>query len=290
MSSNDIHDNYINIYKGRRYYKKRLKTAGRVVAFDLDETLGSFTDLDILWSALQDYTSSHVPVNFNMLLDLYPEFLRYGILPILEYLIEKKKTGECSHIYIYTNNQCGVGWVDLISSYFNYALKQKQSVFNQTIYAFKINNQRIEPRRTTHNKTYSDFILCTLLPKNTEIFFLDNSYYPDMKQTEIYYIQPKSYNHHLSTQDIIQRFVTSNLYLKLNPTSKNLSDYLLTAFIQSARYTNGNPNVKDLETDILVAQKLMYHLRDFFYISSMKNKTKKARARVGHLTRKRNTN
>ena len=26
----------------------------------------------------------------NKLLDLYPEFLRYGILPILEYLLEKK--------------------------------------------------------------------------------------------------------------------------------------------------------------------------------------------------------
>ena len=145
MSALDIHQIYSNVqvYKGKRYYKKRLKTNSRVVAFDLDETLGSFTDLEVLWSTLQDFTNNHIPVNFNKLLDLYPEFLRYGILPILEYLLAKKQTGECSHLYIYTNNQCFIGWVDLISNYFNYALKSKRPVFNQIISAFKINCQRL---------------------------------------------------------------------------------------------------------------------------------------------------
>lgn len=287
MSSDDITQSYnnIQIYKGKRYYRKRAKTNSRVIAFDLDETLGSFTDLEILWSALQEYTDTHTPINFNHLLDLYPEFLRYGILPILEYLLAKKRTNECSHLYIYTNNQCPLGWVDMISTYFNYALKSRTPVFNQIILAFKINSHRIEPSRTTHSKTYSDFIKCTLLPKNTELFFLDNSYFPNMKHTDVYYIQPKQYVHHLSTQDIIQRFMSSTLFLKLKHND-TLQNYLIQSFIQSNAFTNGNPNLKDLETDIIVAQKMMYHIRDFFHISNMKCRTKRKLVRIGRLTRR----
>lgn len=297
MSADDITQVYNNIqvYKGKRYGKKRIKTNSRVVAFDLDETLGSFTDLEIIWTALQEHTTTIMPINFNKLLDLYPEFLRYGILPILEYLLDKKRTNECSHLYIYTNNQCAPGWVDMISTYFNYALKSKQPVFNQIISAFKINSRRVEPSRTSHSKTYSDFIKCTLLPKNTELFFLDNTYFPDMKHTDVYYIQPKQYIHHLSTNDIIQRFLSSNLFSKLTQnvagqnrfiTNDSMQNYLLQSFIQTDAFTNGNPNLKDLETDIIVAQKIMYHLRDFFHISNMKGRTKRKRVRIGRVTRR----
>ena len=283
MLTND----HYKIYKGKYFHKKKRRLNSRVIAFDLDETLGSFADLETLWSALQEYTDSNNPVEFNRLLDLYPEFLRYGIIPILEYLMEKKRTGECSNIFIYTNNQCEVGWVELISKYFDYTLKSKCVVFNQIIHAFKINNRRVEMSRTTHSKTHSDFIKCTLLPKSTEIFFLDNSQYPEMKQERVYYIQPKSYIHHLSTQEIIKRFISSTLILTLPNTNKDiLKNYLLNYFIERDIYNGGNPRIKDLEIDILVAQKLMYHLRDFFYIANANARTKKARQRFGHLTRK----
>ena len=135
----------IQLHKGKYYNKKRSKTNGRVIAFDLDETLGSFTDLEILWSALQHFTKKYVPIDFNKLLDIYPEFLRYGILHIIEFLIQKKKSGQCKQIYIYTNNQCKYNWVDLISSYFDYKLKTNTPIFDKIIRAFRIGNTRIEP-------------------------------------------------------------------------------------------------------------------------------------------------
>ena len=54
MNDNDF--DYTKIIKGDYYKRKRRRSNGRVIAFDLDETLGSFTDLEILWSALQHFT------------------------------------------------------------------------------------------------------------------------------------------------------------------------------------------------------------------------------------------
>ena len=82
-SDDDI--THMEIYKGNYYNKKRNRSSGRVIAFDLDETLGSFSDLEILWSSLQHFTKKYEPINFNSILDLYPEFLRYGIIPILDF-------------------------------------------------------------------------------------------------------------------------------------------------------------------------------------------------------------
>ena len=201
--------------------------------------------------------------------------------------MKKKQTGECSKIYIYTNNQCQLGWVERITNYFDYILKTSSPIFNQIIHAFKIGNRRIELSRTTSAKTHSDFIRCTLIPETTEIFFLDNSSYSQMKQDRIYYIQPKSYMHHLSTQAIIQRFTSSNLLLSIPNTNRDvLKNYLLGYFIDHDAYNLGNPHIRDIEIDILIAQKIMYHLRDFFYIANPNTRTKKNKQRVGRFTRK----
>jgi hypothetical protein len=108
-------DKYLQIYKGNHYSKAKEKKYNRVVAFDLDETLGSFVDLEILWRGILQFCtidntekenneSNNITILFHELLDLYPEFLRYGIIQILEYLLVRKKEKTCNGIYIYTNN------------------------------------------------------------------------------------------------------------------------------------------------------------------------------------------
>lgn len=281
--------NEIQLHKGKYFHKRRIKSNGRVIAFDLDETLGSFTDLEILWSALQHFTKKYIPVDFNTVLDLYPEFLRYGILHILEFLIYKKQTGQCKHIYIYTNNQCNYNWVDLISTYFNHKLNTKTPIFDQIIRAFRVGNKRIEPHRTRTSKTFSDFIKCTLLPVKTEICFLDNYEYKDMKSDRVYYIQPYSYYHHLSTHEIIQRFVNSNVYNTVASSQNdthNLHSFVAEYFIARNHITNGNPLVQDLKRDIIVAQKIMYHLKEFFYLTTKRRRTQKNKLNICKLTRK----
>jgi hypothetical protein len=202
----------------------------KVLVFDLDETLGSFSELQWLWNAIIKYHEivKH-PISqqkqqqqlLKTLIDIYPEFLRPGILPILEYVEQKKRKGECMAVFIYTNNQHPPPWTERIVEYFNQYIEKKtntQPFFDQTIRAFKIGQEKIEWMRTSHDKSYDDFIKCTLLPTTAEICFVDNTYFRSMIHPKVYYIQPKSYQHSLNQQDIIERFI-------LAETSGILDDY-----------------------------------------------------------------
>jgi hypothetical protein len=273
----------IKIYKGNRYLKPKQKSK-KVIVFDLDETLGSFMDLEVLWNFLKDIPK--VTVQFNDLLDLYPEFLRYGILNILDFLYQKKLLHECEKIYIYTNNQCSTEWPSMIASYFDYKLKTKEPMFDKIIYAFKINEKHVELSRRSHEKTHGDFIRCTLLPKKTEICFLDNTEFEGMKHGNIYYIQPPSYYHRLSHKTIIDRFILSKI-------AENIGDNYKLKFYQNAFdiFPGIGDKINDIvaitEKDVFVSQKMMYHIKEFFFLSKKKRLTKKIRSHNIRKTRKR---
>ena len=49
-------EEHIIIYKSPYYDKKRKQKHGKVIVFDLDETLGDFNDLELLWNGIQMYT------------------------------------------------------------------------------------------------------------------------------------------------------------------------------------------------------------------------------------------
>jgi len=264
------------IHKGKSFTKTKYAPmrGQKVITFDLDETLGAFGELYLIWLALNPTTN--VQMVFRELLDLYPEFLRPGIFPILEYLLYKKKTGECSHIFLYTNNQCSPPWVDYILTYFDERLNTV-NLFDKAVKAFKINNQIVEPLRTSHSKSYSDLIRCTLIPKNSELCFIDNTYHPKMDHDRVYYIKPKTYEHGLSSKEIIDRFL-----------SKWTVTPLPVGFEQELRsfFAKNEPNKSSQRDAILVSQKIMYHLKEYFLLSTKKPKTKKISFGLGRFTRK----
>lgn len=281
-------NSYISIYKHNRRYKRRKKDVLRVIAFDMDETLGSFPELEMIWHAI--HTDPEKPIYntlFNEMLDLYPEFIRYGVLHIMEFIAEKKKSGLCNGVYIYTNNKYNKYWTRMISDYFNYKLKLQFDLFDEIICAFKIDNQQVEMARTTKEKTHSDFIQCTLLPEKTEICFIDDAEHENMKHKQVYYIRPKLYKHHLSTKEVLNRLLRSNVWKKIINVTKNnkQKEVLLEYFIQRDYIHNGNSRLKDMEVDILVAQKLMFYVREFFYLTTKPNKTRKKQYKL-HYTRK----
>jgi hypothetical protein len=280
---------YVKIFKGSIFTKPSssvisptkastkvfTKTSPKIITFDLDETLGSFGELYLLWRIIQPEIPSSMNISdvFRELFEMYPECLRPGILPILEFLHSKKKTGECSRVFLYTNNQCPTEWVQFILQYFE---EKMPKLFDQAVCAFKIGNQRIEPLRTTHSKTYSDLIRCTLLPKNAELCFIDNSYHQKMNHDRVYYIQPRSYEHGLSSEDIIQRFMTK---WKMFPIPKTIEPALYAQF-------DNLPSSPKGKEEWVVSQKIMYHLKEYFLLSTKVPKTKKIGWNLGRFTRK----
>jgi hypothetical protein len=188
---------------------------------------------------------------------------------------------------MYTNNQCSHPiWIEQITRYFDYKLLAEEPLFKHIICAFKINKEIIEPSRTTNRKLHSDFVRCTLLPINTEICFVDNTYYSGMDVERVYYIQPRSYHHHLSTRQIVDRYIEKFANTG-SPGRQNISEYLMDSFAIHGRSLPGNPTFKDLETDIYVAQRLMYHIKEFIFLTQMrKSRTKRARVKMGRVTRK----
>ena len=275
-----INNKYINIFKN---IPLKRSSVSKVIVFDLDETLGSFAHLEILWNTLLLYNQKNI--QFNELLDLYDEFLRYGIINILEFIYSKKLSGECSNIFLYTNNKSSPEWVDLICNYFYYKLniKKPNKLFDQIVYAFKIKNKIIEKSRTSTHKKHSDLISCTLIPTNTELCFIDDTYYNDMNTNRVYYIQPLSYQHNLTSQEIVNRFFSS----KLNHNIENniVNRNILYNNLQFINNNDVNFN-KLLDTNIKVSHKIMYYIKDFFLSNSKKNKTKKNVHNLNRYTRR----
>lgn len=245
----------------------------KAVVFDLDETLGSFSDLYLLWSGIKHIYPDFK--NFSELLDLYPEFLRCNILYILQYLYQKKIDQQCDKIYIYTNNQCkSRDWVYFIMNYFNDKVSSSKSkeivLFDKVISTFKIGNKRIELSRTTHEKTHLDLINSTMLPKNTEICFIDDKEYIQMKQDKVYYICPKAYSHSLSVSEMIERLIHSNL-LQSDYKLLNSFGYWLNWFSLNNRSSNYKIDSNN-EINKIVSKKIMYYIREFFVFDQPDNR------------------
>jgi len=268
----------------------------KVVVFDLDETLGYFLEFSIFCDSLKLFNETNKGTNtkytqeeFNELLDLYPEFIRPNILPILKYLKRKVEEGNCDAVMIYTNNTGPKEWAQHIKSYFE--SKIKFHLFVQVIGAFKVKGKRIEMCRTTYDKTVGDFIKCSKFPKDTQISFLDDVYYPDMNYDNVYYIKVKPYIHDLPFGDIIGRYLKSPFGEKIKDKpyfidfmNKNMKEY---------EYAYVAKTQEEVDIDKIITKQIMIYLQDFFRNgpngvksinqtksrekSSSKNKTRKQR-------------
>ena len=243
----------------------------KIVVFDLDETLGYFTEFGIFWDCLIYYFKNKneetlTQSDFNDILDLFPEFLRPNIINILNYLKNKKQSLCCHKMMIYTNNSGPKEWAHHIIDYFSKKINYK--LFDQLISAFKINGKVVEVCRTTHDKTYNDFIKCTKLPINAEICFLDDTFYPEMANDNIYYINVKPYYHDLKFEYMLDKFSKSDIGKKIINNDDNFIK-IMNEHIKLYKYDCIDKETNEYEMDKIVGKQIVKHLQEFF------NKTKK---------------
>jgi hypothetical protein len=268
------------------------KCINKIVVFDLDETLGYFMEFGMFWDSLINYIKNNklnISINqqlFNSVLDLYPEFLRPNIINILKYLKKKKQEDKCHKLMIYTNNQGPKTWANHIISYFENKINAK--IFDQIIAAFKIQGKRVEICRTTHLKTHEDLIKCTKIPDNTQICFIDDVFYPDMTNDNIYYINIKPYIYDLQFDTIIDRFINSGILTKnmnissnfnLNYNDNNFNQTIIN-HMNKYNHTYTEKLDKAQEIDKILSKKILHHLEIFF--NENNNKKKHIKRKVTH--------
>lgn len=230
----------------------------KIIVFDLDETLGYFQELsffiDAIESVLCQKNKNHY---FYKLIDEYPEFLRPNILNILDLIKSKKQKNSKIKVMIYTNNQNPKQWVLDIKDYFNNKLNY--NLFDRVIAAFKVNGVKIELSRTSHNKTYSDFIRCTKLPKMTNICFIDDQYHPGMINNNVYYIKVKPYTYTIEFRDMAER------YYKYNIVKMEKEQFInnVVLFMKSIDLPIYEKTKDELNIDNIVGKSIIQHLNIF---------------------------
>jgi hypothetical protein len=270
------------IYKGSclRLKKNELKS-DKVFVFDLDETIGHFSEVYILFQCIEKMQNNGHTKWFEddeqclrFLLDLFPEVFRYGIDVIFQYLYKKKNTVNTS-VYIYTNNSCiPITWTTYICKYIETYWKV-DNLFTNIVRAFKINGKIVEKRRTTGEKSYIDFIHCVQLPYDTELCFLDNNEHKLMKHRHVYYLQPKPFYCDINRNEYISRFTEKfESFTKLSNVQEEVRKF----------YSEQKLDIQDYEKtyaqhliDIKVSKKLLHCIQKFYKYKVVKLKTRKNR-------------
>lgn len=246
----------------------------KVVVFDLDETLGYFTQFGTFCYALDRYHRVHDKCyeHFNTLMDLYPEVLRSNIIRILLYLQKKKRDAACYQIMIYTNNQGPQSWAIHIKDYLEAKVRQHNlahnqpvlPVFDHIIGAFKINGKIVEPNRTTHEKTMSDFLRCSKLRKDVRVCFLDDIEHDGMNVDNVYYIKLRPYKHHLSYEEYVTRYINSPISGMGAPYSA-MKRGLMQELLHIPREPDERIKTdKEIAIDEIASKSILAHLRAFF--------------------------
>ena len=250
----------------------------KVVVFDLDETLGYFTEISILWDAIEHYYGHNLfSDKFFEMVDSFPEVFRPNIFKILDYIHKKKISKNCNKIIIYTNNQGGKNWLKMITDYFDKKMGYK--VFDNVIAAYKINGKQIEPNRTSHEKSVADLISCTGIPANSEICFIDDLYHPLMDKENVFYINIKPYSVSLPYKDMATIYYNEVLNKNNNATISEI-DFInnIVTFMKQYNYRVKTKTDIEEKTDVIVSKKLMSYLEEFLKRDRLPN-TRKKRAR-----------
>ena len=222
---------------------------GKYVVFDVDETLGYFSQLGAFMDALsyyyKDFSRSHFE-RFNEILDLYPEFIRTNMIDILKYINNKKSQGTCSGIFIYTNNQGPRTWVQHIAKYFEY--KVGDQLFDKIIAAYKVNGKVVEQGRTSQNKTYTDLLRITGISPQAEVCFVDDLNHPGMRHSNVLYLNVKPYVKTLSVKEMIRRYLGSGIIPSHN--IKRFTDTMNERMGSIDRLNNNNNPIENMKINL----------------------------------------
>lgn len=227
----------------------------RVVIFDLDETLGYFTELGLFYNIIQTLNNYNKLKydDFFKIMDLYPEFLRPNIMNILNYIKCKKISGKCKYVIIYTNNRGPEYWCKMIAYYFNYKLNFK--LFDKIIGSANKNRCR-----TSHKKKYTDLVRCLDISSKIKVCFIDNQHHKDMINKNVYYLYVNSYKRCIDYEVMADRYYNN---IKTDFNKSVFTDNVIKLMnINNIQFIDLDDN--RLEYEIQIGKNILDHIKLFF--------------------------
>lgn len=256
-----------------------------IIVFDLDETLGYFVELGLFVDTLELFFNRKISDDeLNELMDLFSEFIRPKMLNILNYLIIQKKQNKNLKIMIYTNNQGPNFWAFRIINYFENKLGNV--IFEKIISAFKINGKRVEMGRTSHVKSYKDFINCTKLPNETKICFIDDTYYSKMEHENVYYINVRPYKNCLPFDEMASRYYD---YKKIK-IDRKLFISEMVKYMNEYNFIYEEQSIYEYKLNNIISKKIFYHIQNFINLKisekTQSNRRKKRKIKKNRTQKK----
>ena len=247
------------------------------VVFDLDKTIGYFTQIAVVMDAVEDTLGRELTLQeFYNFLDLYKYVFRHEIFKIFKYLKKKKKTNKQLRVLIYTNNMGPKSWVYKIKKYIEYKLNYK--LFDRVIAAWKVGNEIYESKRTTHNKTYNDLLDCSRLGSNYKILFLDDMDHRDLRlNRQVTYLKVDEYEIKKTFCDLITKFVKSPMRLLF--TNKIKTAEILKMSLESHTRRSWYPKGNMMKYTIYRGDKYYKDVKEFLEIKNKRNTKRKKLSR-----------
>jgi len=236
----------------------------KIVVFDFDETLGSFSQLFLFWNyiikILKIKNIKDQKIILFELLDIFPNFFRPLIINILNFVLQNKINNNCKEVLIYTNNNGPIEWCNYIVEYLNYKTNKKIKVIDKIIKAFIVNGKQREKLRTTTDKSITDLIKYTKYSKDLEICFVDDQEHKNMINDNVYYINVLPYNYSKNINKMADTYY--NKVLNNNIITKN--NFITKILKLNEYYTNKIYNKNELNIHTIISKQLLKYLDDFF--------------------------
>ena len=218
----------------------------QAVVFDLDKTIGFFTQIAVVMEAVEDVLGREMKLQeFFDFLDVYPHVFRPDMFKIFNYLKKQKKRNKELKVLIYTNNIGPKSWVMNIRKYIEKKINYK--LFDKVIPAWKVGKEIYEPNRTTHNKTYDDLLRCGKLSKNYKVLFLDDLDHEQMRVDKVTYLLVKKYRYDEKFEKLVNTLMKSkikDIMVKKTKYSNQLIEMKLISSIKKSFYMREMINFK----------------------------------------------
>jgi len=168
----------------------------RIILIDMDETLGTFTEIGTFLTALLDLCPRlDYNTEFFKAMNLFTGFHRPRIVQILKHMTILRTSENVSKIVLYTNNQGSNEWVRLIASYFDTQVGCR--VFDDIIFSYMINGNINDHRRTTHDKVLCDVYNCINIYSPTKFLFIDDQLHNGMVHKDVTYLRVEPYVYYM---------------------------------------------------------------------------------------------